>query len=163
MSNCNNTDLMFNGCSSLTEVAFTMSAYSSCNSMFYKAKNLININVDLKPTDMSDLLRECSNIAYIKSMDLSKASVNINGIAWSTVNNSLQTFNIISTIKCDMRHISNFNGLTVDGIMNIINNLYDFASEGNTDTHTVQLGSTNLAKLTDEQIAIATNKGWTVS
>lgn len=41
--------------------------------------------------------------------------------------------------------------------MSIINNLV--ASES---TRTLTLGSANLAKLTDDQIAIAVNKGWTV-
>ena len=67
------------------------------------------------------------------------------------------------TLKADMTSFSNCNKLTVDSLVRIINALYDFASEGNTNTHTLQIGNTNLAKLTDEQIAIATNKGWTVS
>ena len=65
--------------------------------------------------------------------------------------------------------------LTVESLMNIINNLYDWS--GNTDgkaplydgtmhsfgtTHKMSFGSTNLAKLTDEQKAVATNKGWTL-
>jgi hypothetical protein len=65
--------------------------------------------------------------------------------------------------------------LTVESLMNIINNLYDWS--GNTDgkaplydgtiysfgtTHKMSFGSTNLAKLSEEQIAVATNKGWTL-
>lgn len=52
--------------------------------------------------------------------------------------------------------------LTHDSLMSIINGLYDIASLG-IKTQSVYLGSTNLAKLTSEEIAIATNKGWTVS
>lgn len=52
--------------------------------------------------------------------------------------------------------------LTHDSLMNVINNLYDIATKG-CNTQKLQLGSTNLAKLTAEEIAIATNKGWTVS
>ena len=48
--------------------------------------------------------------------------------------------------------------LTSEHLMSIINNLV--ASE---NTRTLTLGSANLAKLNDEQIAIAVNKGWTVS
>ena len=69
-------------------------------------------------------------------------------------------------IKADLgsnTSLSTMNKLTVDSLLNLFNALYDFASEGNTDTHTCIIGATNLAKLTDEQIAIATNKGWTVS
>lgn len=52
--------------------------------------------------------------------------------------------------------------LTHDSLMNVINNLYDIATRG-CNTQQLVLGSTNLAKLTAEEIAIATNKGWTVS
>lgn len=52
--------------------------------------------------------------------------------------------------------------LTHDSLMNVINNLYDIATKG-CNTQSLQLGSNNIAKLTAEEIAIATNKGWTVS
>lgn len=58
--------------------------------------------------------------------------------------------------------LSGSNNLTHDSLMNVINNLYDIASKG-CNTQKLQLGSTNLAKLTEEEIAIAQNKGWTVS
>ena len=44
---------------------------------------------------------------------------------------------------------------------NVINNLYDIKSKG-VKPQTLQLGDTNKAKLTTEEIAIATNKGWNV-
>ena len=52
--------------------------------------------------------------------------------------------------------------LTHDSLMNVINNLYDIASKG-CNTQQLLLGSTNMAKLTAEEIAIATNKGFSVS
>ena len=48
--------------------------------------------------------------------------------------------------------------LTHDSLMSIINNLATV-----TTTKTLTLGSTNLAKLTDAEKAIATNKGWTLA
>lgn len=59
--------------------------------------------------------------------------------------------------------------LTHDSIMSIINGLYDLnltydvANGGTLYTQQLVLGETNMAKLTDEEIAIATNKGWTLS
>ena len=65
--------------------------------------------------------------------------------------------------------------LTIESLMNVINNLWDWS--GNTDgkaplndgtiynfgtTHTLSFGQTNLGKLTEEQIAVATAKGWTL-
>lgn len=51
------------------------------------------------------------------------------------------------------------NKMTHDSLMNVINKLYDISSKG---TQIINLGGTNKAKLTAEEIAIATNKGWTV-
>ena len=52
--------------------------------------------------------------------------------------------------------------LTHDSLMNVINNLYDIATKG-CKAQKLTLGTDNMAKLTAEEIAIATNKGWTVS
>lgn len=59
--------------------------------------------------------------------------------------------------------------LTHESLMNIINNLYDLnitydvANGGTLYRQGLQIGSTNLAKLTADEIAIATNKGWNVT
>jgi surface protein len=47
--------------------------------------------------------------------------------------------------------------LTHDSLMSIINNLATVTS-----SKTLTLGATNLAKLSEEEKAIATNKGWTL-
>ena len=52
--------------------------------------------------------------------------------------------------------------LTHESLMNIINGLYDIKTAGVKPQQLI-LGSTNLAKLTSEEIAIATNKGFSVS
>jgi hypothetical protein len=49
-----------------------------------------------------------------------------------------------------------------DSLMNVINDLYDIASKG-VATQQLVLGSGNLAKLTAEEIQIATSRGWSVS
>ena len=54
--------------------------------------------------------------------------------------------------KCPLSH---------DSIMNIINVLKDYS--GTTTKRTLTLGSSNLAKLTDAEKAIATQKGWTLA
>lgn len=52
--------------------------------------------------------------------------------------------------------------LTKQSLINVLNKLYDIATKG-CNAQQVIIGSTNIAKLTSEEIAIATNKGWTVS
>lgn len=49
-----------------------------------------------------------------------------------------------------------------DSLMNVINDLYDIASKG-VKTQQLTIGSTNLAKLTAEELAIGTSKGWSIS
>lgn len=59
--------------------------------------------------------------------------------------------------------------LTKQSLLNIINGLYDLnltynvANGGTLYSQKLVLGSTNLAKLSSAEVAIATNKGWTVS
>ena len=51
--------------------------------------------------------------------------------------------------------------LTHDSLMSIINALYDYSET--TTTKAVTFGETNLAKLTDAEKAIATQKGWSLA
>ena len=51
---------------------------------------------------------------------------------------------------------------TVESLMNVINNLYDLTANG-LSGKTLKFGTTNLNKLTDEQKAVAINKGWTLT
>lgn len=54
--------------------------------------------------------------------------------------------------------ISNCTSLTHDSLINLINALYT-----TNVTRTCTIGTTNLAKLSADEIAIATNKGWTLN
>ena len=93
---------------------------------------------------------------------------------------SLTTFNGIRNLgKGYVQKTENYNyykfdlskciSLTKESLVNIINNLYDLnlsydvAGGGTLYTQQLVLGETNLAKLTEDEIAVATNKGWTVS
>lgn len=58
--------------------------------------------------------------------------------------------------------LTNCSKLTHDSLMNVINNLYDIKTKG-CQAQRLQLGPTNLAKLTDEEKQIAIDKGWNVS
>ena len=56
--------------------------------------------------------------------------------------------------------LQNSNKLTHDSLMNVLNKVYDISGK---NTQIINLGSTNLAKLTAEEISICTAKGWSVS
>lgn len=64
--------------------------------------------------------------------------------------------------------LSDCTKLTHDSLMNVINDLYDLnltygvAQGGTLYTQRLVLGSTNIAKLTEEELQIAQDKGWTI-
>ena len=58
--------------------------------------------------------------------------------------------------------ISHLTQLDHSSLMVIINGLYDYVGAGSSGTRYIKLGDVNLAKLSDEDKAIATNKGWTI-
>ena len=61
-------------------------------------------------------------------------------------------------VSSDAR-IINSNNLTVESLLSVLNALQQL---GEGESYYVQLGSNNIAKLSDEQKAIATKKGWTL-
>lgn len=120
---------------------------------------------------MENMLGQCSNLETIPLLNTSKV-INIRGIIQYCYNltkvggfenlgqayETTQNANY-SSYKLDL---SDNKKLTHDSLMNVINNLYDIKAKG-CKAQQLILGSTNIAKLTSEEIAIATNKGWTVS
>lgn len=58
--------------------------------------------------------------------------------------------------------LSSSNLLQKQSLLKVINNLYNIAGD-NKPAQPLILGAANLNKLTAEEIAIATSKGWTVS
>lgn len=74
----------------------------------------------------------------------------------------------VKRANSNILHLVSSTLLTHDSLMNVINNLYDLnlsynvADGGTLYTQQLSLGNVNKAKLTAEEIAIATSKGWTV-
>ena len=59
--------------------------------------------------------------------------------------------------------ISHLTQLDHSSLLVIINGLYDYVGDGSSGTRYIKLGDVNLAKLTDEEKAIITSKGWTIA
>lgn len=184
-NNVTNTQWMFNDCKNLTNLDlsnFDTSNVIDMNNMFCGCSNLINL--DLSNFDTSRVINmyymfyncphltdlnlssfDMSNITNISSMfsncsKLTNLQFGFNlgkGYTQKTTNNSNYQLGILSSL------------LTNESLMSVINNLYDLNLTYNVEnggtlyTQKLILGNTNLAKLTAEEIAIATNKGWTVS
>ena len=122
-------------------------------------------------TNMSYMFSSCTNLTTIPQLNGEK----LTSVASTFVNcRSLENFNgIINLGQAYLTtqsanyynyglNLSACTNLTYDSLMNVINSLYDIATLG-VKSQQLILGDTNLAKLTEEEIAIATNKGWSVS
>ncbi len=156
----------FYGCSSLMlgPNINTSSAHNT-SYMFYKCRALQSIpQLDTsKVIDMSYMFDDCQNLRSIPLLDCSKLNVIDYMFGYSDIY-SLTDLGGFKNLKIDFRNgLYYLPNLTVQSLMNVINNLYDFRANGSTTTKTLQLGTTNLNKLTDEQKAVATNKGWSLT
>ena len=105
-------------------------------------------------TNMISMFSDCYNLTTIPQIDTSSVT-NMSYMFYSC--SSLADLGGLMGLKCDIDLSSC--PLTHDSILNVINKAADVTASPKTLT----LGSTNLAKLSDEEKAIATNKGWTLA
>lgn len=140
--------------------------------MFQNCKKLIKIpelNTE-NVTNMGQMFYGCSSLETIPELDTSNVKSFYNTFYgcsslkdFGGLKNAGKGFSpTTGTLSSDYRlNFSNCYSLTHESLINIINNLYDIGSAG-IQIQQLQLGSTNKAKLTDDEIAIAVNKGWRV-
>ena len=123
--------------------------------------NLTSINIDLRGFCRHDeMFRGSPNISYIKSIDFTYDILNNVNLAWNTKFANMTDLNITGTISVSIPNgFNNMPNLTVKCLTDIINALADLSGS---DSKKCYLGATNLAKLSSNVIAIATNKNWTV-
>lgn len=129
------------------------SIFASCKAM--EAIDFAGIKIP-KITNISQSFRTTSKLTTINmsALDLSGVTNTGNAFAQATELTNI-TFGKNLAISIAFDHC---NKLTHDSLMSIINNLATV-----TTTQTLTIGSTNIAKLSSDEIAIAVNKGWTVN
>lgn len=98
-----------------------------------------------------------SGLRYIPSLDFNSATSINNMFNTSTI----ITINEIKNIKISGINLTQSTSLNHDTLIRFLNALYDYSNSS--DTYTLTLGSTNLAKLTSTEIQIGTDKGWTIN
>ena len=74
---------------------------------------------------------------------------------------NLRRLNLFEGWKFSGLNLTSCRSLEKESIVDMLNKLADVTTE--TSTYTLTLGTTNLAKITDEEKAIGTNKGWTIA
>ena len=166
---------MFSGCHSLVEIPtldtskgkFLAAMFAGCSSL--KQIPLLNTK---SCTNISGMFEGCTSLETVPILDASNVGdiskifkdcpslVMLGGLKNLGMDYS-SAYYIHANKREYTLDLSYSPLLTHDSLMNVINNLYDIKSKG-VKTQTLQLGDTNKAKLTVEEIAIATNKGWNV-
>lgn len=102
----------------------------------------------------------CNKLTSVK-LNLSKAT-NVTNILYNC--KALVDLDIEGTIYITGLDLSSCTALSHDSLMNVINALADYSSDTSGKVYHLILGPTNLAKLNDDEKAIATNKKrWTLS
>lgn len=107
-------------------------------SAFVNCRQLVTIDqlcMNADTTVNTGLFQQCTELANIKIV----GEIGSNGITFQWSNN-----------------------LTHDSLMSIINALKDYSTDTSGTTYKITLGSTNLAKLTEDEQDIARRKGWTL-
>lgn len=176
------TNCLVGGGSSGTTLKNLLDATHSCYYLFNSYKgtsidDLIQPNDTENVTNMGSMFSYCENLITIPQLNTSKVN-NIDGIFYncsrlttipaldvSEVKYATNSFNNCSNLKSILMtgmkvkfDISASTKFERADLLIILNNLATVTS-----TKTLTMGSINLAKLTDEDKAIATNKGWTLA
>ena len=155
----------FQNCSNLTKVSYEgmnlinvtgnfYIGFTSCSSL----KEVSFKNTNLQFTSAFAMFEKCD---LLETIDFTSCHFNYNSdsVAYNFgLTNSVK--NIIfseNSFEGAPTVIINSTSLTVDSLLSLFNALVNIP-----DSRTLKIGSTNLAKLSPEQIKIATDKGWTV-
>ena len=169
-----NMSSMFHNCGYLKTIPqLDTSSVTNMNNMFYFCPSLITIpQLDTSNvTDTSVMFYNCQSLTTIPQLDLSKVTNVRSMFVWCYALTTLGGFQNLGMAYNTTASANNGNytlklsdssKLTHDSLMNVINNLYDIKTKGCNPQQLI-LGSKNLAKLTAEEIAIATEKGFNVS
>ena len=180
-SKVTNMDNMFRTCSSLTSIPqLDTSKVTKLSNAFYDCTSLTSIpQLDTsKVTTIESMLSNCTSLTSIPLLDCSSIRVGSYGIFGYYTLSGLTDIGGFKNLKASWTNyfLDKVPNATVESLMNVINNLWDWTDYPNGKvtnpdgvevsygtTHTLKFGTTNLNKLTAEQKAVATNKGWTLS
>lgn len=149
---------MFYLCTNITTIPqIDTSSAINMTRMFEGCKGLTTIpQIDTSSVEyMSGMFRNCSSLTSIPLID---ASSLMEGLSMFFACKSLTDLGGFAGLQAGVD--LSVCPLTHDSIMNVINNAADVTGSMNLR---LKFGSTNLAKITDEEKAIATNKGWTLA
>lgn len=170
-SKVTNMNYAFDGCEKLIELPlFDTSNVTNMNCAFQNCKLIKTIpqfNTS-SVTIASTMFGSCSSLTTIPMLDFSNVTTVRGIVNYDYVLQNLGGFKDLgkaylttqsaeyTAYKLDLSHCKE---LTHESLMNVINNLYDIKTAG-VQPQALVLGSTNLAKLTDAELQVLSDKGW---
>lgn len=154
---------MFSNDFSLEEVdisAFNTSSVTTMQEMFASCRSIRKLDLKhfntSKVTNFGNMFNGCYNL-----YDLDFSSLDTSAVAANTTLIMFQDCDNLTNLKVGKITVSfkfnNCGSLSHESLLNIISALAETSS-----ALTLTIGSKNIAKLTEAEIAIATEKGWTV-
>jgi len=162
-SNATTTYGMFSDCTALVTIPLIdTSKVENMNNMFsncYALEVIPELNTS-NATTVDSMFSMCYKLNNLPLLDFTNVTnaPNFLGYNWDT-NMAITTLAGFHNLRINF-DVSNCVNLTAESLMNIINEALDLSVGGLMCT--LNLGS-NVEKLTEEQIAIATSKGWTIA
>ena len=154
-SNVTDMTSMFSSCKFTTVSLFDTSKVKAMNFMFsycYDLTTIPQFNTS-NVTDMTGMFLSCYVLTAVPALDVSNVTKMNMMFNECTKLKSILMTNIGANLDIHYSTLFERSDLLV-----ILNNLKTVTS-----SKTLTMGATNLAKLTDEDKAIATNKGWTLA
>ena len=150
-------DYAFYYCTSLTSVTLPDSVTSIGKWAFSRCTSLMDVTIPDSVIWIGESAFEyCTSLTSVTLPDSVTSIGN-----WTFYDcSSLENVTFEEDFQCNGLNLSASTKFSVDTMIAMFNALADLTGQ---QAKTLTLGSTNLAKLTNEQIAIATEKNWTLA
>lgn len=147
----------FEGCTSLTNITITDSVKRIDDYAFQGCKSLTSVTLPDSVTRIGRyVFNGCSNLT---SVTIPASITNIGYELFSYCAN-LTDVTLGNGFNADSLDLSASTKYTAETIVSWLNALADRTGQ---TAYKLIIGATNLAKLTEEQVAVATNKNWTLA
>lgn len=170
---CTNMASMFQSNTKLSGVldlsSFDVANVTDMNNMFNYSYNI----TEIKGLETWNTIQLCDARDMFNSL-INITRLDLSGWKFSSLINTSQMFNFMTGMtelyitgwgyneQCTSLDLSSCSALTKNSILYIFNGLFDRATAGYTTQHTIALAPETKALLSDDELAIATNKGFTV-
>lgn len=134
----------------LPNLESTVTTFGGC----YNLKELIVPK--LKTLNTTSFLQNTYNLEKLSLPSIES------GVPVLTNSNNLKEVELPNNFKITGLELNKCYKLTKSTLLDILNKLAD-VTEDSENTYTITFGTINLSKLTEDEIAIGTNKGWVIS